>query len=283
MPSDPRALKSILARFSLEITARDDEAFHAVADLLAPGSEVFIANLPHQECDLSIGPACRIRAAGLEPVPHLVARNIRSEAAFDDLLACLARDAGVDRAMILGGDREEPAGPYAQAFELVETGRLMAHGIRKLAFACFPEGHPRVATEDLRRALRDKVGAAERAGHEVLLVSQFVFKAQPVVDFARRLRAEGIPAPLRVGVSGPADRATLLRFGAELGAGRSLEGLEDRAAAAGTPLAEESPEWLLREVALARAEDPSLAIQGIHFFPFGSTAEAIQWAQLHRA
>jgi methylenetetrahydrofolate reductase (NADPH) len=46
----------------------------------------------------------------------------------------------------------------------------------------------------------------------VSLVSQFAFDAAPFVALARRLRAAGIAAPLRVGVAGPAARTTLIKY-----------------------------------------------------------------------
>ena len=65
-----------LRRYSLEVTPRDTEAFEAARRLLPTGSEVFIAELPHQEPALLLEAAIHYRRAGFRPVPHLVARNI---------------------------------------------------------------------------------------------------------------------------------------------------------------------------------------------------------------
>lgn len=270
----------ILKHYSIEITARDDDAFQAVQEFLPRGSEVFVADLPHQDPKIVVETCARLRASGLEPVPHLVARNITSTAALDALLEALVKQSGIDRALVLGGDRETPAGPYRDALQLIEGGALGRHGIRKLVLACFPEGHPRISDEELQTALLAKLEAAKRAGAPVLLVSQFAFDARPVLDFLRHLRAGGVSAPLRVGVAGPADRKTLRRFGRELGVGHSIYALEkdeveDRPADTG----EESPHALLSKLAAAQAADPALGIEGVHFFAFGSTARAIRWAQ----
>ncbi len=282
MQAEQENLRPILRRYSLELTARDEKAFTAVVDLLPRGSEVFVADLPHQEPELLIGASVRIRAAGFHPVPHLVARNIPDFARLESLLSRLCADAKVDRALILGGDRDEPVGDYEKALDLIDTGLLQQHGIRTIVLAMFPEGHPKIGEEELRSALCAKVDAAQRAGHELLLVSQFVFEAQPLVDAARRLRADGISAPLRAGVAGPADRKTLLDFGSDLGVGESMRIVEEHAAAAGSLAAEESPAKLLRDLEKAQASEPSLLIEGIHFFAFGSTAKAISWAQRHQ-
>ena len=128
--------------YSLEVTPRDKDAFEAVARLLPPLTEVFVADLPDQEPELLIEACARYRRAGFRPVPHLVARNIESVDKLRFLLSRLVGDAEVERALVLGGDRSEPAGPFKEALDLLETGQLSEHGIRKIALACFPEGHP---------------------------------------------------------------------------------------------------------------------------------------------
>ena len=118
----------------------------------------------------------------------------------------------MERALVLGGDRSEPAGPFKEALDLLETGQLSEHGIRKIALACFPEGHSTIPDDELQRALEAKLAAAAQSDFDVLLVSQFLFDPRPLLDYTRRLRAGGIAAPLRAGLAGPADAETLLRF-----------------------------------------------------------------------
>jgi hypothetical protein len=43
-----------------------------------------------------------------------------------------------------------------------------------------------------------------------------------------------------------------------------------------------TPEDLLAEVALAQAADPSLRIQGVHFFTFASLAATVRFVEEHR-
>lgn len=273
------SLDPVLRLYSIEMTARDPKASRAVLHLLPKGTEVFVADLPHQEPEILLDTCARLRDGGLEPVPHLVARNIRSEADLELLLEELSERSKIDRAFILGGDRAEPAGPYREALQLMESGLLQKHGIRRVALACFPEGHPHIGDSALQEALEAKLAAAERAGMPVLLVSQFAFDAQPVLEFIVRLRKHGISTPLRVGVAGPADAETLRRFGHELGVGDSMRALDEDAVYRPPAGSEASPYALLSELAAAQTADPALAIEGVHFFAFGSTARAIRWAQ----
>ncbi|HEX5868664.1 MAG TPA: methylenetetrahydrofolate reductase, partial [Beijerinckiaceae bacterium] len=97
-----------------------------------------------------------------------------------------------------------------------------------------------------------------------------------------RLRAGGIDAPLRVGLAGPADAETLLRFGTELGVGGSKQVMQSKAGKPDERKVDQSPQGLTTALVEAQAWEPSLRIEGFHFFAFGSTAETIAWANRHR-
>jgi len=277
------ALADLLRTYSVEITAHDEKALKAVESTLAPGTEVFIANLPDERAEVLVAAALRVRRAGLEPVPHIVARNLKSRDDLDGMLASLVRDAGVSTALILGGDRDRQAGNFENALQIIETGLLEAHGIRRIAIGCYPEGHPRIPDEVLWQALRAKLDAAARVGLETVLVSQFLFDPQPLIEFARALRREGIDAPLRVGVAGPADRTKLIRYALRCGVGASLRVLRERGSLARNVLAGETPDTLLGAAAVAQKEEPELGMAGIHFFTFGDPAGSARWAEEARS
>lgn len=273
------ALAALLDDYSVEVTSRDAAAVASAAAQMRPGTEVFVANLPKEGADALVAAATVLKRAGLSPVPHVVARNIAGRRELDDMLARLTAEAGVERALALGGDRDDPAGPFDAALQLIETGAFQRAGIRRIAIGCYPEGHARIPADALARALRDKLAAAADAGLDVLLVSQFVFDPAPVLAFAESLRRQGITAPLRVGVAGPADRAKLIKYALRCGVGASLRVLRERADLARNVLAGETPDELLGAVADAAAARPELAITGAHFFTFGNPAGSIRWAE----
>lgn len=276
------ALGRLLQDYSVEVVARDRSSIEA-AIALSRKVEVFVANLPNEGPGVLIDAASRLQRSGLSPVPHIVARNLADAAELDGLLARLAGEAGVERALVLGGDRDGPAGPFMSALDVIETGLLRRHGIGGIALACYPEGHPRISDRLLDEALSAKLDAAARQGLAVQLVSQFAFEAAPVIAMARRLRAAGVSAPLRIGVAGPADRLTLIKYAMRCGVGASLRALRERQDLARSVLAGETPEGLLAEIAAAGAADPPLGIGGVHFFTFGAAAKSIRWAEARRA
>jgi methylenetetrahydrofolate reductase (NADPH) len=273
------ALKGLMGTYSTELTTRDTRSLDAAPDVLAPGSEVFIASLPNDSLDGLVATAVQLRRAGLTPVPHIVARNFESLGQFDELLAGLVGEAGVDRMLPLGGDRDRPAAQLHSSLQLIESGLIQKHGISKIFMSCYPEAHPRIADEVLEQARADKLAAAKAGGLDVTLVSQFCFDARPIVEMTRRMRAEGTTVPYRVGVAGPAERATLVRYALMCGVGASLRALKERQALARNMLTGETPETLLTEIAVAQAENPALRLEGVHLFAFGGLAKSADWAQ----
>ena len=275
-------LSSILNNYSTELTSRDSKSLSAAGELLSPGSEIFIAALPGDSADKLVAAASQLRRAGLVPVPHIVARNIASRQELDELLGRLVGEAGIDRALTLGGDRDKPEGEYNCSLQLIESGLLQKHGVGRIAIGCYPEGHPRISDAALDQARADKLAAAAKAGLDVTLVSQFCFDAKPIVALVRKIRAEGVTAPFRVGVAGPANRTTLIKYAMMCGVGPSLRIMKERQDMAMSLMAGETPEGLLAEVGLEQARDPKLGIAGVHFFTFGSLAKSAEWAEMHR-
>lgn len=277
------ALAGLLETCSVEVTSRDTASLGAVMEHMRPGSEVFVANLPKESADVLVKACAGLRRAGLEPVPHIVARNIPDEAALDDMLARLNGEAGVRTVLSLAGDRDAPAGAFDASLQLIRTGLYGKHGITRVCISAYPEGHPRIADALLRRAMDDKLAALAEAGLEARLVGQFLFDAERIVTFARELRARGIAAPFRVGVAGPAERTKLIRYAIRCGVGTSLRALKERGELARNVMSGETPDALLGVVAAARAAEPALGIEGVHIFTFGDPASAVRWVEAARA
>lgn len=278
----PDALAGLLAHCSFEIAARDHSSLASATALPERGSEIFIASPPNATPDMLVGAAAQISHLGFIPVPHIVARNIAASADLDDLLARLAGEAGVDRALLLGGDRDRPAGVFDSALQLIRSGSLQRHGVKRIALACYPERHPRIPDDALRAALSDKLNAAKEAGVEATLISQFAFDAEPIIAMARRLRSEGVTAPLRVGLAGPIHRAKLFQYALRCGVGASLRVLRDRSDLARSALSGETPDKLAAAIAAAQANEPSLGVSGLHLFTFGALAQSAEWVRARR-
>jgi methylenetetrahydrofolate reductase (NADPH) len=270
------ALQALLSAFSIELTPGDDKSIDAASRLLPVGTETFIAGLRRVRVEQVVSAAVRLRQAGMTPVPHVAARNFATASELDSFLGRVSTAADVKRVLVIAGDRERPAGPYYGSLEILQSGLLEKHGINAVYLSCYPEEHPRIASSKLEQKRAEKLSAALESGLAVGFISQFCFDPAPILQMAKRLAAHAIAAPYRMGVAGPASRATLLKYAMMCGIGPSIRALRERSGLATSMLSGETPEQLLREVALARANDPTLRIAGVHFFTFGALANSAE-------
>jgi methylenetetrahydrofolate reductase (NADPH) len=273
--TDP--LLDLLQNVSAELVAIDKAAIRAASGLFRRGTEIFIANLPKHKTAMQLEAAIALRQSGMTPVPHLVARNMESAAEFAALMRGLSEQAGVNSALVLGGDRDLPLGPYQDSLQLLNSGHFERYGFKKIYIAGYPEGHRHISDAALALARSQKLAAAAARGLEVTLLSQFCFDSQPIIKWVRGLRAAGVTAPYRVGVAGPASKAALIKFAMLCGVGPSLRALQSREQMASNLLRGETPEGLLRDVARARKEMASLNIDGAHFYTFGTLSKVSEW------
>jgi methylenetetrahydrofolate reductase (NADPH) len=259
---------------SLEVLARDRDAAAICRDLLPAGAAVFINHTAGDSTQDMVAAAARLARAGFAPVPHVAARHLESFTRLNDYLARAAGEAGVGRALVVAGDVDAPAGPYRSAIELLETGLFQKHGIRRVAIAGYPEGHPRIAAAVLDDALVTKIAVARRAGLECALVTQFCLEAAPIAAWIRRVRRNGIDCPIEVGLAGPASIATLAKFAVRCGIGNSIGALVRGQTSVARLVREAGPE----EVVTALLASPQASeVAGLHFFTFGGVAATAAW------
>jgi methylenetetrahydrofolate reductase (NADPH) len=170
-----RRIADFLRDFSIEAT-RPTAADLAALRSAAPGSNrIYLSAIPTHPLSDLVDFAANVRAAGFEPVPHLAARNLESTDALDDLLARLSTEANVRRVLVIAGDRDSPRGPFASAIEVIESGLLQRHDIADVGISGYPEGHPRITTDVLDRALAAKIEAAEQTGLDIHIVPSSAF------------------------------------------------------------------------------------------------------------
>src|SRR5258708_17139350 len=160
-PSREDERRNIQALFgvpSLELSSRDPAEIDACADLLEPGTAVYISMPPGQTYHGIVALATRLKRAGLRPVPHVAARRIASRDALDEYLARAAGEASVDGALVIAGDSDRASGPFESSLALLETGLFQRHGIVHIGVAGCPRGPPQTAGS----ALAPAPPAAER-------------------------------------------------------------------------------------------------------------------------
>ncbi len=273
---EARAIAALAQRASVEITWHDSSRLKACHQLLARGALAYVSFVPGQTWRETISSCVAARAAGLEPVPHIPARELSSVEALDNLVVQLTARAGVRRVLLVGGDRSVPAGPFAQSLDVLRSGMLARNGIREVGVAAHPEGHPRISEAELRHAEREKIAYAAQQGIELTFVTQFFFEAGPFLSWARELRARDVRVRIVAGLAGPASLATLFKYALRCGVGPSVRALGTRPGTLAGLIGDRGPESVVRAIARSAAE-PGIEPVGIHLYSFGGLARTCAW------
>jgi methylenetetrahydrofolate reductase (NADPH) len=268
------AIVRLCRNASLEMTYHDVGHLNECRALLGRGGRIYVSHLPQQSWEQSVAAAIEVQEAGFIPVPHVPARHLANAEQLDQLLGQLTSKAGVQQLLLIAGDRE-PVGSFASSGDVLRTGLLQRHEIRRVSVAGHPEGHPQVANEELQAAQVDKAQLAANAGIELGFVTQFAFDAEPIVQWSNDLRSRGLRNPIHIGLAGPAKLTTLVQYALRCGVGPSVKALSGRAASFGRLLGQQGPEALVRK--LAQARERGLEIDGIHLFSFGGLARTCKW------
>lgn len=277
------AVPELLRGFSIELNPGETKTIEAATARLDAGTEVSLAWIPGSNPMDMIEPATKLKRAGYLPMPHIAARHLESEAQLHTLAEALS-DAGVDRILMIGGDRSKPAGPYDSSLAVMQTGAFQEAGISRMAIGGFPEGNPHIAGEVLNQALEAKVNFACKEGIRLSIITQFCFKAEPVIQWLRDVRACGIDVPIRVGLAGPARLVTLIRYAVRCGIGNSFRVLTENPSFAKV-LVERGPEPIIREVAayISGPDGERLGLTGLHFYVFGGFRKTMDWIDAERS
>lgn len=270
---------AMMTYWSIEATLPKTDEIDALAALVAPGTEVFLSTLPHVTLDKQVAAARQVRAAGLEPVPHIAARYFADEDALRRLLADMEEAAAIRRILLIAGDADEPKGPFDSALAVIQARVLDDTPLKRIGIAGYPDGHPKIADEILDEALAAKLAALEDSRFQAEIVSQFCFDGKAIARWVGRVRRRWPSVPIRVGMAGPTNSRTLMRYASRCGVKMSLSNLPQRLSMAFRLLKNVAPTPIVRHLDAHYADlspdGPLIA----HFFSFGGLARTAHWAQ----
>jgi methylenetetrahydrofolate reductase (NADPH) len=282
-PPSGAPLAALLDGYSIEVMPRTAEKVADFRALLPAGTRVYIAHIDGTPFADMLATARRLRAEGMEPMPHFPARSIPDRATLADWVARYQGEAGVTQGLILAGGAPAPQGDLLSSMQLLETG--LFDGFDRLHVAGHPEGNRDIDRDggeaEAMAALRWKQDFANRSDADFAIATQFAFEAGPVLDWADRLAANGIAMPVHLGVAGPAKLQTLIKFAIACGVGPSLAVLQKRARDVSKLLLPFEPTEILTALAEARAQGRGRNIARIHIFPLGGIAASATWASEH--
>lgn len=221
--------------------------------------------------DATVDLAVSLARAGYAVTPHLAARMFddadQVSRTVDRLLT-----AGVTGAFVVAGDLPTARGPFADSLSLIEHLDQMGRPFARIGVGGYPEGHARIEQAAIDTALQAK------AAHATEVVTQLCFTPGTVVDWARAVHADGLTAPIRVGLPGAVTRQKLVRISAGLGLGQSARFLSKQQNLLWRFLLPGGyqPDRLVRGLAPHLGTDGH-GLSGVHFFTFNEIARTQAW------
>ncbi|WP_152040171.1 methylenetetrahydrofolate reductase [Salinigranum salinum] len=242
---------------------------------LPDGAEVAITTSPQLGLDATVDWAERASAQGYQVVPHVAARYVEDEARLEEVARRL-RDAGVTDIFVPGGDREEPAGPYESAHDLLVALDELDYSFAEVGITGYPEGHDFIDDRTLAEAM------ARKAPYATYIVTQLCYDPQAVVDWIDEIRTRRIDLPVEVGVPGVMKYQRLLQISRKVGVGDSVKFLKKTTGVLGfvrqlvSSRGKYAPDELLDGLA-PYASDPTYDLRGVHLYTFNQVSDLESW------
>jgi methylenetetrahydrofolate reductase (NADPH) len=260
---------------SLEIAPRELHRAGDVAALLPANTCVYIPSLPGLPLSRTLEAIAAMRAAGLDPVPHVSARRILHEEEFRAFLKEAVANHGVHRVLLIGGDEPKPKGPFTDSLQILESGMLADSGIREIGVAGYPEGHPRIS--NLIEPFDKKRKLAREQGLGLYVVTQFSFAPHRVVEYCANLARTAPDVSIYAGIAGPTDPVALARYAQRCGVSISLRALRTLGSGIARLVTNSDPrEQLITLARYSLQREPSNLV-GVHIYSFGGAVRTATW------
>lgn len=227
--------------------------------------EIYITMIPGKPIETCLEAAREVKERGFLPVPHVAARNFPSEAALNDFFEGV-KALALPKILLLAGGHGAPEGPYHSSFDILETEAFRKAGLETVALAGHPEGNP----EDARswENLLEKCAKLDDLDLRVEIVTQWSFFPDKVDAYLERLHKAGINIPVRVGVPGPSNMKTLLKYAKICGVSASATAIRKQGLNMGRLLVSNKPDRFVNEV----GNTPHF-----HIYPFGGLEKCAAW------
>jgi methylenetetrahydrofolate reductase (NADPH) len=262
------ALKRLVADAKYELIPLSSALDKASA--LPSGAAVTVTASPSHGIEATLDLCETLAARGHDVTPHLSAHMIRDRAHLRDLLE-RARDAGITRAFVVGGDARD-RGEFHDGLSLLRAMDELGHPFAEVGVPSYPEGHASIADDVLVRALKDKQRFA------TAMTTQMCFNPEAVSSWLARMRAEGITLPLHLGVPGVAELTKLMTISARIGVADSARYLKKNRSMVGHLMRKGSfgPDAFLEALAPTLA-DATSDVCALHVFTFNQVQNTADW------
>jgi methylenetetrahydrofolate reductase (NADPH) len=240
-----------------------------VAEHVPTTVQMTVTSSPTRGIEVTLRLTEELARCGFDVCPHLSARLVRDAEHLGEIVGRL-RAAGVSDVFVIGGDSEQPAGPFASAYELILAMREPGHRFAEVGIAGYPESHPFIDDETTIRVMFEKEPLA------TYIVSQLCLDARVIAGWIDRVRGRGVTLPIHVGIPGVVPRRKLLRIATKIGVGESTRFVRKQGNVVARMLMRGSvgPRRLVDELGSHLG-----AIAGFHVYTFNELEATERWRQ----
>jgi len=259
------------ARFELmPFESFEDEIRHLPDD-----ATIAVTASPQLGIDATVERTVQAAEQGYDVSPHIAARYVTDRDHLDEIAERLT-DAGVTDVFVPGGDREDPAGEFESALDLLVALEELGHSFDEVGITGYPEGHDFLDAETLSDAM------AQKSPYATYIVTQLCYDPDAVLEWIEGIRADGVDLPVEVGIPGVMNYQRLMQISQKVGVGDSIEFLRKTTGILGFikqlvgSRGVYKPDELIDGLA-PYAADEHYDIRGIHIYTFNQTPDTESW------
>ncbi len=253
------------------------DSFGEQMEHLPAGATIAITTSPTLGLDATLEWTEKGAAAGYEIVPHIAARYVRDREHLVDIVEVLS-EAGVTDLFVPGGDREEPAGEFESAYELLVALDELDHPFEEIGITGYPEGHDFLSDETLAESM------AKKEPYATYIVTQLCYDPEAVVEWVGEIRDRGVELPVEVGIPGVLSYQRLIGISQKVGVGDSIQFLRKTTGIVGFvkqligSRGVYTPDELIEGLA-PYVNDPEYDITGVHIYTFNQVPDTESWRE----
>ena len=271
--TDREGLEHLLtgARFEL----MPFESFEEEITHLPEDATIAITTSPQLGIEATVERTEEAREQGFDVVPHIAARYVEDRDHLTEVADRLTA-AGVTDIFVPGGDREEPAGEFESAYDLLVALDELGYEFEEVGITGYPEGHDFLSEETLAESM------ANKEPYATYIVTQLCYDPDAVIEWVEDVRARGIDLPVEVGIPGVMNYQRLMQISQKVGVGDSIKFLRKTTGVFGFvrqlvgSRGVYKPDDLVDGLA-PYVGDEEYNIRGIHIYTFNQTPDTEDW------
>jgi methylenetetrahydrofolate reductase (NADPH) len=259
------------ARFELmPFESFDDEIQH-----LPDGATIAITTSPQLGIGTTVDRTEEAAEMGYDVVPHIAARYVEDREQLEEIARRLT-EAGITDIFVPGGDREEPAGEFESAYDLLTALDETEYSFEEVGITGYPEGHDFLDEATLAESMEKKLPYA------TYIVTQLCYDPDAVLEWIDDLRNRGVELPVEIGIPGVMNYQRLMQISRKVGVGDSIEFLKKTTGVLGFvkqlvgSRGTYEPDELIDGLA-PYVGDEYYDIRGVHIYTFNQTPDTEKW------